>query len=203
METLYVMEPGNQILGRIYKLTSPQTEKVYIGSTTQTLHARLADHRKDYTRYINGKIAHLRSCDIMHYGDIQIELMFEGLVDHRHILNKMEGEFIQSHPNCTNDRVSGRSSKEYYDQNVEHILKYKKKYRAEHKDTTAENNHRCYERTRDSILAQKKEYYKQNLGTINARTKEILSCEVCGSNYTRGNKSQHLKSQKHKDANDK
>ena len=138
METLYVMEPGNQILGRIYKLTSPQTDKVYIGSTTQTLHARLGDHKKDYKRYINGKmIAHLRSCDIMHYGDIQIELMFEGLVDHRHMLNNMEGEFIQSDPNCVNAQVAGRSSKEYYDQNVEHILNYKKRYRSEHKELTA------------------------------------------------------------------
>ena len=200
METLYVMEPGNQILGRIYKLTSPQTDKVYIGSTSQTLHARLADHRKDYTRYINGKIAHLRSCDIMHYGDIQIELMFEGLVDHIHILNQMEGEFIQSDPNCVNAQVAGRSSKEYYDQNVEHILNYKKRYRSEHKELTAEINHRCYERTRDKILSQKKEYYKQNLEAIHDRRRVILTCEACGSNYQRGNTSQHLKSQKHKDA---
>ena len=200
METLYVMEPGNQILGRIYKLTSPQTDNVYIGSTTQTLHARLADHRKDYTRYINGKIAHLRSCDIMHYGDIQIELMFEGLFNHRHILNKMEGGFIQSDPNCVNARVAGRSIKVYYQQHQEDILKYKKKYRAEHKELTAEINHRCYERTRDKILAQKKEYYKQNIENINARSRVILTCEACGSNYQRGNTSQHLKTQKHKDA---
>ena len=45
----------NQILGRIYKITSGQTPWVYYGSTTKPLNKRLTGHKTDYKRYLDGK----------------------------------------------------------------------------------------------------------------------------------------------------
>ena len=42
---------------KIYKLTSPHTNKIYIGSTTQKyLSDRKSGHIRDYKNYGNGKI---------------------------------------------------------------------------------------------------------------------------------------------------
>ena len=41
--------------GKIYKLTSYETDMIYIGSTTQKLYNRIAFHRMYYKYFLNGK----------------------------------------------------------------------------------------------------------------------------------------------------
>jgi len=55
-----------------------------------------------------------------------------------------------------------------------------------------------YEKKREEKLKQVKEYREKNKESLNVRAKERLLCE-CGGRYTRGNKSTHMKSRKHKD----
>jgi hypothetical protein len=54
-----------------------------------------------------------------------------------------------------------------------------------------------YEKKEEKIK-QVKEYREKNKESLNAHAKERLVCE-CGGRYTRGNKSTHIKSKKHKD----
>ena len=50
---------------KIYKITNPHTDKIYIGSTIRTLAERMTGHRRDYRTYKNGTDRkHANSCII-------------------------------------------------------------------------------------------------------------------------------------------
>ena len=74
------MENGNLILGRIYKISSDQTDKVYYGSTTKTLNQRLSKHKKDYRQYLNGNYHFVTSFDIVKFDDCKIELKVKNFI---------------------------------------------------------------------------------------------------------------------------
>jgi len=61
--------------GKIYKITSPHTDKIYIGSTKQPLNVRLTKHRHDYKRYCEGKYNYVTSFELIDLGDYQIDLI--------------------------------------------------------------------------------------------------------------------------------
>ena len=62
---------------QIYKLTSSQTNEVYVGKTTQTLKERLTDHRSDYRQWTNGTRFYCFSYQIIEFDDHKIELIEE------------------------------------------------------------------------------------------------------------------------------
>ena len=50
--------------GKIYKITSSKTNKVYIGSTIQPLKERFRCHKKDYKKWLKGPYYKISSYDI-------------------------------------------------------------------------------------------------------------------------------------------
>ena len=125
------------IEGRIYKLTSPNTNMVYIGSTILTLNLRLSKHVSDWKR---------RDCCTSKYilekGNVNIELLEEVQVDSIRDLTKIEQEWIDKTPNAVNKkkayiseedqkekkRISSRQYvEEHYEQRQEYIRKYYEK----------------------------------------------------------------------------
>ena len=88
--------------GRIYKITSKNSNKVYIGSTTQTLQRRLYGHKYDYIGYLNGKYNYVTSFEILELGDYRIELIEEIDFTDKKDLLKREGYFIQTTKNTVN-----------------------------------------------------------------------------------------------------
>jgi hypothetical protein len=63
-------------LCKVYKLVSPQTDKVYIGSTcSKYLSSRLSQHKIDYKRYVAGKYHYVSSFEIVKYDDCNIVLI--------------------------------------------------------------------------------------------------------------------------------
>ena len=62
-------------LGKIYKITSSRTNKVYVGSTTRELKDRFREHKNDYKRYLNDKFHFISSFEIMIFQDCKIELI--------------------------------------------------------------------------------------------------------------------------------
>ena len=49
--------PLNYDQSKLYKIWSPQGDKIYIGSTTKELLCqRMTAHRKDYTKWKNGNL---------------------------------------------------------------------------------------------------------------------------------------------------
>jgi hypothetical protein len=156
--------------GKIYIIESKQTNKVYIGSTTQPLSKRLIAHKRDYNNYIDGKYHYVTSFDIVKYEDAYIKLLKEYPCDCRAKLHKKESKYIRKYlkkGRCVNKRIEGRTSKQYRLDNIEHVKKRKAKY------------------------------YLKNKEKIKEKEREIIKCE-CGIEVKRGGISQHKKSNKHK-----
>ena len=169
------------IIGRIYKITSSETDSVYIGSTTLQLNARFDLHKSHYRRYLNGKFSYMSSFEICKYAAAKIELIHEGLFNDRHDIEKYEGNTIRTTPNCVNKYVVGRTQKEYREANKNQISERKKEY---------------YESNKETIKA----YYESNKDSINEKRKQKHTCPICNGKFTTASKSVHEKTNKHLNA---
>ena len=144
--------------GKIYTIRSYQTDKIYIGSTTQSLSKRLSCHKSNYKNYLDGKYHKITSFDIIEYGDAYIELLEAYPCDNKMMLDKKEGGCIRAEPNCVNKVVAGRTQKEYREQNRDKILKIKKQYREQNADKIKQYRAQYTEINADKIKAQAKQY---------------------------------------------
>ena len=62
--------------GKIYIIKSKETDKVYIGSTCNTLKNRFCSHKSEYKRLLRGeKFGNSTSHEILKYSDCCIELI--------------------------------------------------------------------------------------------------------------------------------
>jgi len=64
-------------LYKIYKIVSPSTPSVYIGSTKEKLCRRFSNHKRSYASFLAGERANMTSLDIIKLGDSKIELVKE------------------------------------------------------------------------------------------------------------------------------
>ena len=62
---------------KIYKISSPQTDDVYIGKTTQTLKIRFRNHKSGYKQYCYEKRRFCFSFLVVCYEDSKIDLIEE------------------------------------------------------------------------------------------------------------------------------
>jgi len=106
--------------GQIYFIRSHQTEKVYVGSTTQKLSVRIAEHRRTFKRYKNGKYHYTSSYDLLELGDAYIEWQEDFPCHSKKELEAREGYWIRK-TECVNKFIAGRTPKEYYEDNKEVI----------------------------------------------------------------------------------
>jgi len=129
--------------GKIYKITSPNCEDVYVGSTTQNLNRRFIGHKSD------AKTKNCTSKKVIESGEAVIELIEEFICETRTELERREGEIQKSTLNCCNNNIAGQTLAEY------------QIYQAEY-----------YKANTDTILQQKAEYYKANTDRILERAVE-------------------------------
>lgn len=97
-----------KFIGRIYKISSPQTCKIYIGSTIHQLKVRFTKHKSSYKSYSSGKGHYEASFEIVQYEDAKIELFYEGLFKTKQELHTLEGEVIGTLDNTCNKQIAGR-----------------------------------------------------------------------------------------------
>ena len=144
--------------GKIYSIRSYQTDQIYIGSTTQSLSKRFSKHKSDYKKYIKcNNICYISSFKILQFEDAYIELLEECPCENKEQLCKREGELIRIY-DCVNKVISGRTRKEYKEQNKDKI----KEYYDKNKDTILEKQKILYQENKD----KKKEYYNKNKDKI-------------------------------------
>ena len=123
--------------GKIYTIRSFQTDKYYIGSTTQTLTKRLSCHKSHYKKGV-----FYTSSEIIQYGDCYIELLEDFPCFKKDQLCKREGQLIREHKdNCVNKAIAGRTRKEYLVDNKEQ----RKQYREQNKEHKKEYNKQYYQ----------------------------------------------------------
>ena len=163
---------------KIYKLVSFQTDKIYVGSTTQSLTTRKSEHKSNYKRWINGSYNYVSSFELIHFDDCDIILLEECPCKNKMELHKREREYIEK-LDCVNKVIPTRTKKEYNNEHREYQKQYNKQYREDNKDKLRE-----YEKNRPN-----KEERKQN-------QKKKYTCD-CGKTLTIGKKSRHEKTKKH------
>jgi predicted GIY-YIG superfamily endonuclease len=89
----------------IYKLTSNQTNNIYIGSTTRKLTVRFNEH---YSRFNKGYLKS-SSRELLQYSDCKIELLESDILTN---LKQRERHYIETLPDCINKVIPGRNQKE-------------------------------------------------------------------------------------------
>ena len=181
------------MIGRIYKITSSNTEKVYIGSTTKKLTERLRRHEIDYKAFQNGKQHFIKSYDILEHGDYKIELLEKIEYEAKTELFKREGYYIRKYRDiCVNRCVAGRTYKQYYKDNAHKIREVNRQY---YRDNADKIKQYCKDNI-EKIKDRHRQYRKDNMVKITEQRKEKFEC-VCGKTYTRSHKIRHEKSQIH------
>lgn len=101
----------------IYKITSPSTQSIYIGSTKNLLSLRKTLHKYHYKLYLQNRFKYLKSFEIIKYDDWKIEIIEEYPCNNLLQLHKREGYHIKNTPNCINERIAGRTNEEYKQEN--------------------------------------------------------------------------------------
>jgi len=146
----------NYQYGKIYKLESYQTDKIYIGSTSEPyLSNRLSAHRRGYRKYLNGKYHYVTSFELVRYEDVKITLIENFPCNSKYELEAREGYHIQNNE-CVNKNVSGRS-KEYIKQ---YHREYNKQYRDNNKDKVKQRNKQYKLDNKDKIKQYNEQYRK-------------------------------------------
>jgi hypothetical protein len=168
--------------GRIYKITSNSTDKIYIGSTCQPLSKRIVDHRCDYKRFVNGKRGKTTSFELIALGDAIITLIEDYPCERKEQLHARERYHIELNKDiCVNKNIPTRTHKEYYQDNKEHITEYHIEYKKINKE---------------KIVEYRKEYKQVNKEKIAEYNKQKITC-ICGGITVKGSKARHEQSKKH------
>ena len=198
--------------GKVYRIWSLETDKIYIGSSSDTLSNRFCNHKKNYKRWKQDKTLECCSSyilfDLVGVDNCKIELIKNFPCNSKAELNREEGKVMRENKEIiVNRKLAGRTMKEYYEHNKKEILEKvkdyyqehkeviaekKKEYRQEHKEVIAEKGKEYRQEHKEVIAEKRKEYYQERKGELNKKHE----CE-CGGKYTHQHKSIHEKTQKH------
>ena len=166
--------------GKIYKIVSSQTDKVYVGSTTKLqLSQRLAEHNYNYKKYTGGKTYFWTSFEIVMFEDAEIILVAAFPCSSKDELHARERYWIENIGNTVNKmrklNITKEEKREYF-----------KKYHQQHKQEEHEKRKQRYQNNREvylRVLAHRKNRPK-------------IVCE-CGASVKREGISAHKRTQKH------
>jgi len=132
------------MLGTIYIIQSPNTDKVYIGSTLRTLHERFREHKKPSNN--------TNSCLVINEGKPYIELLEEVKVIDEPELRFYEQQYLELYSDIAVNEVDAfggvnkkEYQKKYHEKNREYELENMKKYYQEHKEQIVERVSKKFE----------------------------------------------------------
>ncbi len=158
------------ITANIYKIVSHNTDQIYIGSTTRTLHQRMQQH-------INGHAKKKERCCtskiILDAGNATIELIEVFNCNNRKQLLQREGYYIRLYINiCVNKIIPDRTKAEHYQDNRDEILAYRKQHYEINKEQILAQKKQYNEAHKEQVLAQRKQYRDTHKNEINARRRQ-------------------------------
>ena len=185
--------------GKIYSIRSPNTDKIYIGSTCQPLSKRFHQHKMGWSL----KKRRTSAWIILDAQDAYIELVEDFPCKSREELLRRKGELIRENKTfAVNEIVAGRTKKEYLEDNMEHMKAMWKKYRDEHKEQYRERykerEKEYREKNAEHLRQNTREWYQKNKERVKERHGQRFKCD-CGSNIALGNKAQHYRAIKHQE----
>jgi hypothetical protein len=150
--------------GKIYKLVSPHTDKIYIGSTCKKyLSQRLASHKIDYKKRKQGLNIFISSFELFDLGDVEIVLLENVNCNTKDELLKIERDYYEKYKDIlVNKHRPFRSDEE--DKKIRN--KYKKEYRIINSERTKKYDKEYREKNKELIKQQKKQLYECECGKI-------------------------------------
>ena len=98
-------------LGRIYRISAPGIEQVYVGSTRKTLSARMGKHKRDMRRWQRGTFAYMTSFVLVGLPGASIDLVEEDEYQDIQHMRDREAYWISRLP-TVNKYTPGRSRAE-------------------------------------------------------------------------------------------
>ena len=149
--------------GQIYKVQDNGLNLCYIGSTAQKLCKRMAQHRKDFKKYLEGKRNYTTVFEIFEeYGVENCKIIWieDCACNSKKELEAREGELQKANP-CVNKHIAGRSSKERYEDNKDEVLAKCKAYQEKNKECIKKKKKQNYEDKREYYL-EKAQIYRDN-----------------------------------------
>jgi hypothetical protein len=136
---------------KIYKLTSSNSNEIYIGSTIQNLAKRKAHHISVYKGYLINKGHYVTSFKIIENGgEIDICLLEEYPCNNKEQLHQRERYYIENNC-CVNKIIPTRTNAEYYIVNNKKIKERTKQYNELNKDKKKEADKKYRELNKDKI----------------------------------------------------
>ena len=192
------MAPIDYSKGQIYTLRSKsRPDLVYVGSTCNPLRKRMHQHRSNFKAWQNGHSHYYTSCEIFKIGDAYIEWFEDFPTDSKKKLDRREGEVMRSFNDCVNKRKNtGKTAREYWEANKEHLQQYHKEWRDAHKEHVQEVKRNYYENHRDILMPKQRERWHANKEVLLAKEKQKITCE-CGATLAYGGRARHYQSPKH------
>lgn len=185
--------------GKIYKITSPHTDKIYIGSTAQSLERRMINH-KHYYKHNKG----ISSKPMFDSGDPQIELIEEYPCHTKKELLLREQYYMDLYKDCIcNERPAVGDKKAYHRAYIrsERGKAVRQKWIEDHKEEFKEYNRQraklphAVERRRRYALTHKveksigdKKYREKNREKVQLRKKRYYDwIDSMGGDYRYNN----------------
>lgn len=163
--------------GRIYKIVSPNTHKIYVGSTFETLARRLCKHTYDWHNLAKSSVKY-----ILDAGDFKIELLEEVEVEGKAQLRMKEQEWVEKLSNIIVNKNRAFSTLEQRKQQNNERNKERYKIDPEYREKQISYMKKYHDIHRD-------ERYAYN------RIKEF--CEVCGNYTNKAKMNRHNTTKKH------
>ena len=138
-------------------------DEIYVGSTVDMVE-RLRLHKYTLKTDCQYKIYKKMREYNLDFDDVEIAILQKYPCNDIPDLRRREGEYQRELEPTLNNRIEGRTDKEYYIQNKEHIQ---------------EKNREYFEKNKDDITKQRAEYREKNRDTINEKQRQKKECEYC------------------------
>ena len=144
--------------GKVYRIDCLTTGEVYIGSTCQpTMAKRLANHVSTFKQWKRTGKGFITLYPIIERDNYKITMIELYPCNTKDELSAREGFYIRS-MNCVNKQIAGRTQKDYYESNKEHLLEQMKIYNEANKERVKE----LRDTNKEEISARRKELRDAN-----------------------------------------
>jgi len=164
-----------------YKITSTNTDKVYVGSTEKDINERLQIHEAHYRLFKDGKYNYVTSFEILECKDYKIELLENKICESKEERDTVECKYIINTPNTVNRNLPGRTPEQYYQDNKQELNERHRQY---------------YQDNKQELNERHRQYRQDNKQELQRKKNEKHNC-LCGGKYTKANKAIHEKTHKH------
>ena len=164
------MEDEKRQVGRIYKIISPNSNKIYVGSTTNdTLQKRLKGHIYSYKCWLkdNSKQTYYKSYELLKLGNVDIVLLESVNCNSKEELLNKEKEWIEQ---LKDDIINNNTPIRTNDDKKKYARKYMKGYYELHNDRFKQ----YYKLNMDKRLEYQHNYNKKLISDIKIKKDNLV-----------------------------